>query len=73
MNTKPPTVVFCIFDSTLAILPIFSRLVTAGVTMSFFFNRMFSFIKVQGMKISSSLRHNLKGKIFPPRSTRTHF
>ena len=71
IKTNPPTVVVGISDSILAILPIFSRLVTAGVTMSFCLNKMLSLIVLRGIKISSSLMQILNGSILPPLRMRT--
>ncbi len=70
MKTKPPTVVYGIFLSTLAIFPMFSKLVTAGVNISFSFNRI-SFLTLSSVRnMSSSLIFNSKGDILPPRRIR---
>ena len=71
INTNPPTVVFGISLFTLTILPIFSKLVTAGVNMSFSFNIISSLTLSFVRNISSSLILNSKGDILPPRRMRT--
>ncbi len=73
INTNPPTVVFGISLSTLAILPMFSKLVTAGVNISFSFNKISALTLFFARNISSSLIFNSKGKILPPRRMRTSF
>lgn len=70
MKTKPPTVVSGISLSTLAIFPIFSKLVTAGVNMSFFFNRISALTLSSVRNISLSLIFNSNGDILPPRRMR---
>lgn len=71
IKTNPPTVTSFKSFCTLAALPIFSRLVTAGVTMSFFLNNMLSLIFVHGRNKSSGFITSSKGDILPPRNTRT--
>ena len=73
IKTNPPTVVSGISRSTLTIFPIFSKLVTAGVNMSFSFNIISSLILSFARNISSSLIFNSKGDILPPRKIRTPF
>lgn len=70
IKTNPPTVVSGISLSTLAIFPMFSKLVTAGVNMSFSFNRIASLILSLARNMSSSLIFNSKGDILPPRRMR---
>lgn len=73
IKTNPPTVVSSISSSTLAIFPMFSKLVTAGVSISFSFN-IISFLTLSSVRnISSSLNFNSKGDILPPRRMRTPF
>ena len=54
-----------------AILPMFSKLVTAGVIMLFLFRSVFSFTNSLATNTSSSLKIYLLGRIFPPRSILT--
>ena len=73
IKTNPPTVVSGILLSTLAIFPMFSKLVTAGVSISFSFNKISSLTLSSVRNMSSSLTFNSKGDILPPRKIRTPF
>ena len=73
MKTNPPTVVLSISSDILAILQIFSRLVTAGVIRSFFLNIISGLTLDLSRNKSSLLKIALKGRILPPRRTRTPF
>ena len=63
IKTNPPTVVSGISLSTLAILPIFSKLVTAGVNISFSFNKIASLILSFARKMSSSFGSPAKFRV----------
>ena len=73
MKTNPPTVVLSISSDILAILQIFSKLVTAGVIRSFFLNIISGLTLDLSRNKSSLLKITLKGRILPPRRTRTPF
>ena len=73
IKTNPPTVTSFKLFCTLAALPIFSKLVTAGVTMSFCLNNILSLILEHGRNKSSGFITSSKGNILPPRNTRTPF
>ena len=73
IKTNPPTVVSDISLSTLAIFPMFSKLVTAGVSISFSFSRISSLTLSFVRNMSSSLIFNSNGDILPPRRMRIPF